>query len=86
MDLNSLLKGPLPQEQTTTLNEVLEKAATSWTTQDLESIVEGLRQQRQLWSAEQAKGSRKLVRSSAVPVKKKGKFASLQVGLKKVQL
>jgi hypothetical protein len=85
MDLKNLLTAPIPPQQTSTLNEVLQKAAAEWTTQDLESIVEGLREQRKLWSVEQAHGSRKLVRSSAIPVKK-GKFASLQAGLKKVQL
>jgi len=54
-------------DYTQTLNEIIAKKAAEWTTQDLEQIVAGLREQSEKWNAEQAAGSRKLVKSSKIP-------------------
>ena len=55
-------------EYTETLNDLMAKKASEWTPEILAQIVEGLRTQRERWNAEQALGSRKLVKSSKVPV------------------
>jgi hypothetical protein len=54
---------------TDTLNDILAAKASEWTTQDLETIVEGLRSQRERWNAEQAIGSKRLVKSSNIQTK-----------------
>lgn len=58
-------------DYTTTLNELIQKAAAEWTEDDLLKIVFGFRDQRDRWTAEQAAGSRKIVRSSAIQVETK---------------
>jgi hypothetical protein len=92
MSYTDLLKGNIPAEsldRVETLNETLSRAAADWTMQDLETIVAGLRTQREKWNEAQAAGSRKLVRSSNVAgntIVKKGKFSGLAAGLSKVKV
>lgn len=56
-------------EYTQTLNDLFSKRAAEWTPADLTAIVEGLRTQRERWNAEQAAGSRKLVKSAKIGTK-----------------
>jgi hypothetical protein len=49
-----------------TLNATISRAAEEWTTQDLLTIVEGLREQRARWNTEQLAGSRKRVTSKQI--------------------
>lgn len=58
-------------DYTTTLNELIQKAAAEWTEDDLLKIVSGFRDQRDRWTAEQEAGSRKIVRSSSIQVETK---------------
>lgn len=85
MDITSLLSSPVPPPSPETLNEVLSRSAAEWSEADLEAIVSGLREQRTRWTAEQSVGSRKLVRSSSITVKKTP-FSGLRTGLKKVEV
>ena len=48
------------------LNETIRRAAESWTTTDLETIVTGLREQRSRWNVEQAAGTRKRITSKQI--------------------
>ena len=52
-----------------TLDQTIALKAEEWTTEDLETIVAGLRAQREKWNLEQTKGSRKLVKSSNIKKK-----------------
>lgn len=50
----------------TTLDELMSRRADTLSPQDLEALVAGLREQRTRWLANQATGSRKLVRAKDV--------------------
>lgn len=54
---------------TETLDQTLAIKAEEWTQADLTTIIEGLRTQRERWNVEQAKGSRKVVKTKAIPTK-----------------
>ena len=83
-DLTNLLRGQtatdiVSENHVSTLNETIAKKAEEWTKSDLESIVAGLREQRERWNAEQQKGSRKRVSSKQIS-------APLRLSLKKVKV
>lgn len=56
----------MTEHYTETLNDLMSAKAGEWSDQDLETIVTSLRAQRERWNAEQAIGSRKLVKSSSI--------------------
>lgn len=55
-------------EITNTLNTLLKTKASEWNIEhDIPTIVASLRTQRERWNAEQAKGSRQIVKSKNIP-------------------
>jgi len=56
----------MSEEYTQTLNDLLTQKAV-WSDEEIETIVAALREQSERWNAEQAAGSRKLVKSSKIP-------------------
>lgn len=52
----------------TTLDELLTKRAEAMSEQELDIVISGLREQRSRWLANQATGTRKLVKSKSIPV------------------
>jgi hypothetical protein len=69
-------------EHTQTLNDLFAKKAAEWSHSDLEAIVEALRTQRERWNAEQATGSRKLVKSSSIKTVAPGSLKHLMKNIK----
>jgi len=49
-----------------TLNELLAKSAKDWTDPEILSLIEGLREQRARWNAEQSAGSGKRVPATKI--------------------
>lgn len=49
-----------------TLNELLAKSAKDWTDPEILSLIEGLREQRARWNAEQSAGSGKRVPAAKI--------------------
>ena len=73
-------------QYTETLNDLLAKKASEWTGPDLETIVTSLRAQREKWNAEQAIGSRKLVKSSSVETGRQIPAGSMKQVIKGLKL
>lgn len=71
---------------TETLDQTIARKAEEWTTSDLETIVAGLRAQRERWNIEQSKGSRKLVKSNSVTKTVKKKVSAKASKLKGLKL
>ena len=74
MNPKDLLSTPITSIQTPagevfaseSLNETIRRAAEEWSRADLELIVQGLREQRSRWNAEQAAGTRKRITSKQI--------------------
>lgn len=76
----------LPQ-YTLTLNELINQQESTRDPADIPLIVEKLREQRERWNAEQAAGSRTLVKSSKITAKGPGKApGSFKKGLAGLKL
>ena len=73
-----------------TLDETLKRKAEEWSPDDINAIIEGLRNQRERWNLEQQRGSRKRITAKSIDgassPAKKGKFAGFAAGLKGVKL
>jgi hypothetical protein len=71
-------------DHTKTLNDLLLIRASEWSQQDLETIVEALREQRARWSQEQSAGSRARVTAKQIEIGKpiKKSLAQAIKGLK----
>lgn len=70
-----------PPEHTVTLNELLASVAAEWTPEHRLALISALRDQRERWNAEQAKGSRKRVTAKQIKTKPKGRINLALEGL-----
>lgn len=80
---------PPPTNNFATLDETIATAAETWSRKDRLQIIEGLRAQRDQWNTLQKQGSRKMAKSSAIPVAKparKPKTMGLAAHLKGIKL
>jgi len=68
-------------DHTVTLNELLASAAAEWTPEHRLALISALRDQRERWNEEQAKGSRKRVTAKQIKTKPKGRINLALEGL-----
>jgi len=68
-------------DHTVTLNELLASAAVDWTPEHRLALISALRDQRERWNEEQAKGSRKRVTAKQIKTKPKGRINLALEGL-----
>ena len=68
-------------DSTVTLNELLSSVASEWTPEHRLALISALRDQRERWNSEQAKGSRKRVTAKQIKTKPKGKINLALEGL-----
>ena len=64
-----------------TLDALLSKPAQEWNDQEILSLIEALREQRERWNQEQSSGTKARVPASKVAIKPAGKDLALE-GLK----
>lgn len=77
---------PFIDPDSTTLDDLMARKAEELSHDEMEMIVQALRDQRDRWQLNQAQGSRTIVKARAIPVKKPGTKTAIPLKLKKITL